>query len=198
VNLRKRTHDKTKLREWQDEKALKQLIKTDTWSRIITKPDGTLELRKSLLDHLYTSTEGSVVTVLDKWTSDHHLILLTLPNKHEIIRHKTTVRSWRKYSKQNLENLLEKSTATMVSDDANILNMQVCDAVKDAMNELCPLRVVRTARGSDLVSDEVERIKKKRKRKMAQYNKTPESYLLAEIANLDRKLNTQLEELERR
>ncbi len=196
VNLRKASPDKTRLQEWRDEKALKQLVKTDTWSRIITKQDGTIQLRTSLLDHVYTNTEGSSVAIEDKWTSDHNLVVLNLPNKHLINRQKTKVRSWKKYSPQNLHNCLANAEIqTVTTTDVNQLNQQITDAITAAMEELCPLRVIRLARSTDIISDDIERVKKKRKRKMHQYNKDPQPWILAEIIKLDSKLKRKISEV---
>ncbi len=55
---------------------------------------------------------------------------------------------------------------------------------------VCPLRVVRTARPDDVVSDSIERIKKKRKRTLHKYNKTKDSSLLLIIKQLDTRLKS--------
>jgi hypothetical protein len=85
-----------------------------------------------------------------------------MPGKRRVIREKTKTRRWKDYSKQKLQDYvgLQLSYKTLPSDP-DALDLFITDILKDAIDKLCPLRVIRTARSEDLVSNEVERIKKK-------------------------------------
>jgi hypothetical protein len=194
INLKKSNHETNRLKQWQEEFALHQLISSNTWSRVHTFADGRVEFRKSLIDHLYTSNQFCKVKIEDRWSSDHNVISLTLPEREKILRKKCVVRSWRNYNITNIQAAVSAKARDVNFDQdcPEIMNAQITVVFKEALDELCPQRVVRTSRDSDIVSDTIERIKKKRKRKMHQFNKTKESYLLAEIQNLDRKLKVQI------
>ncbi len=70
-------------------------------------------------------------------------------------------------------------------DDVNNLNKGITALLMEAYNQLCPLRVVRISKESDIVSDSIERIKKRRKRAMREFNKTKQDALLQKIKKLD-------------
>ncbi len=197
VNLQKHSSEKIRLQEWQDDHALLQLVKSSTWSRVVTTPSGVQQLRKSLLDHIYTNSELSTVTIDDKWSSDHNLLILDLPGKQRIVRMKTTTRCWRNYSKEGIRQCVNELVTEPYPTDASELDVYITNILNITMNKICPLRVIRTARAEDLVSDEVERIKKKRKRKMALFNKTRDEYLLSEIKRLDKKLKQKINTVRR-
>lgn len=189
INLKLDNVEATRIKEWQDDNALHQLVDKDTWSRIITTSDGNMVLRKSMIDHLYTSESESSFGIEDKWTSDHNLIVLYLPEPPGVHRIKTKTRSWRNYSATSLEAMVRNKVVLLdLDDDADSLNSAVNDVLLSSYNDLCPERSIRTARPTDIVSDDIERIKKKLKRKMAAYNKSKNSKLLQEISTLDKAL----------
>jgi hypothetical protein len=199
INLKKHNFETTKLLEFIDEQALHKLVDANTWERVVTLSDGSLTLRSSQIDHVFANVKDSRVDVDDKWTSDHKLLILTTPlDFPQLERKKTTIRSWRNFNTQNLNSsilealVLEETdpSSDLHSSDPNLLNDKINLLLKNSFDKICPLRVARTARPDDVVSDSIERIKKKRKRTLQKYNKTKDSSLLLIIRQLDSRLKS--------
>ncbi len=201
VNLRqnKKSKEGTLLQEFQDEFGLTQLVNKNTWVRTITTKNGCT-VRRSLLDHIYTSDPDVRVVVEDRWTSDHSLIVLELKEKSKVIRCKTFKRCWKKFSEASIQYAVSTSIDELEIEQMNNsddLNLYLMNSIYNAFDELCPMRAIRTAQPSDLATDVIERIKKKRKRKMALYNKTKEESLLDTIRTLDKKLKRKFNDVRR-
>jgi hypothetical protein len=81
--------------------------------------------------------------------------------------------------------------------EADKFNEEITGILSKAYNEICPIRVARTSRPSDLVTDEVERIKKKRKRTLHKFNETKDPDLLDKISKLDKKLKVTINKVRR-
>jgi len=92
-------------------------------------------------------------------------------NINRIRREKTFARDWREYkpgrAKRMMKELLEED---LTNKDTSELNVIITTSYGKILEELCPYRAIRTARNSDLVSTTVEKIKKRRKRFMHEYN----------------------------
>ena len=191
VNLRKKSHEGYLLQDWKDKLALKQFITKTTWSRIVTT-NKAKTIRTSLIDHVYSSENNLGVKVDDKWTSDHHLIIVEINRLMTFKRTKTTARCWKKYSPLAAQNYAQELSRELDTDlnmiNVNDLSDKLTEIHKSIMAKLCPTRIIRTSRSDDIATDNVERIKKKRKRKLAKFNKIQDTSLLNEIAALDVKL----------
>jgi hypothetical protein len=185
INLNRPSPDSNRLQQWQEEFALHQMISSNTWSRIHTFSDGRVELRKSRIDHLYTSDKFCKVKVEDKWSSDHNLITLELPEREKVIRKKCMVRSWRKYNIINIQAAVSTLANDVKFDNSSseVMNDQITKVFKQALDELCPLRVVRTSRDSDLVSDTIERIIKRENLKCTNITKRRKNIYLLRFAH---------------
>ncbi len=201
VNLKqkKKSREAVLLQDFQDEHGLTQLVDKNTWMRTISTEKGQT-VRRSLLDHVYTSDPDVKIVIEDRWTSDHSLIVVELKEKGKIIRSKTFRRSWKKFTEASIQSAVLTSLDdlkvqnTSNSDD---LNSYLMSSIYNAFDDLCPMRAIRTAQATDLVTDVIERIKKKRKRKLALYNKTKEEGLLKTIKTLDKKLKKKINDVRR-
>jgi hypothetical protein len=200
INLKKpnKSKESIQLQDLKDELGLTQLVQKTTWMRIITSANGQKTIRRSLLDHVYTNNPDANVLVDDRWTSDHSLIVLEVDVMIQIRRCKTTRRSWKKFSLMSIQdkvcsNLDDCTVDRLVDSDA--LNGYLTEVIATSLDALCPQRVIRTARPSDIITDAIERIKKRRKRKMALYNKTQNPGLLETIKKLDAKLKKKINEV---
>ncbi len=197
INLDRQSFETSKLQELIDDLALQQLVHGKTWERVVTQLNGDLVLRSSQIDHVFTNVQESNLTIEDKWTSDHKLLVLSIPSLFpRLDRQKVSVRSWRNFNTANLNISIQERLSILESDalssihssDSDTLNEAIGGILKDSFDQICPLRVVRTSRPSDITCDTVERIKKKRKRTLQKYNKTKNSSLLEIIHRLDIRL----------
>jgi len=173
VNLKKDDPDSRTLRGFQDDLALQQLVTKPTWSRIVDE-NGKQRLRKSTLDLVFTNIEDVLVKIDDPWSSDHKLVIALLPNKHKqgINREKFIVRNWSEYNPARASHLARKLIDTITEEDLDV-NRQAQQIEKlflKVQDKLCPERVVRTSRQSDIKHNNIEKIKKKRKRLMHKIN----------------------------
>ena len=114
------------LDEFENERHLSQLVKMNTWRRIVSG-----KLKTSLLDHVYENTSGLIenITEISTSTSDHSPLLINLVMK---INHKTetrTVRNWSKYKKDDLQQLLSETNWDIdcieVQDFSNDLEQKI-------------------------------------------------------------------------
>ncbi len=115
----------------------------------------------------------------------------SLPENEKIMRKKCKARDWRKYSAINIQTeILHNSNELQPREDwtSDALNEAITEAINISFNNLWPLRVIRISRNSDIVSNNIEKLKKKRKRKMKEYNKSPNEELFTTIKNIDKKI----------
>jgi hypothetical protein len=195
INLKIASVETTALEEIIDEFGVINLVTSNTWRRIITTKDGSKILRTSQIDHILSNTKLATVKIDDAWTSDHNLLVLEIPKLGKIVRKKHETRSWRKYSTMDLQSIVH-GKASLVNienyDSADKLNAIVTEIMLTSFNELCPIRIARTSKDSYIVNDEIERVKKRRKRKMKEYNRTKNPELLQTIKDLDAKLKKKI------
>jgi len=186
VNYEKPGHLKNQLEEWSIEFDLNQLVNVNTWERIV-KVGEVHHLRKSRLDLVFSSVHDTVLEVLDKFNSDHKVIKVAfqLPNPM-ISRVLTKRRDYRKYnpdviSQLFIENMLNQS----LTGDPEFDNDTITECMTMALDGLCPLRSIRTARSSDILDQGLEKAKKKRKRLLKKYNVRNTTKLLKKINQLN-------------
>ena len=112
----------TLLDELENELHLTQLVKFNTWRRVVKG-----ELKTSLLDHVYENEHGLVENIeeISSSTSDHTPLLLNVAIGISNSKETTIVRNWSSYTK---ENLLEQLSKTNWDID--------CYEVQDFNNEL--------------------------------------------------------------
>jgi hypothetical protein len=199
VRLDKPCAETTRLIKWQDDQSLTQFIKVNTWMRTLTLPDGTNQMRTSRLDLLYSNKREIHYDLGDRWTSDHSMIILRLMEQ-PLQRIKTKVRSWKKYTATNIQ-IASKCRIDSILAEEKTTSDSLCDAITNSLlsayNEICPIRTIRISKPTDLISDDIERIKKKRKRTMQKYNKTGDQSLLSTIKDLDKRLKSQINKTRR-
>jgi hypothetical protein len=194
ARLDKSCPETTRLIKWQDDQSLTQFIKTNTWMRTITLPDGTNKIRKSRLDLLFSTKKEVQFELGDRWTSDHSMIILRIMEQ-PLQRIKTKVRSWKKYTAANIQ-ITSRCLVDSIPIEDRVTSDSLCEAITNSLlsayDEICPIRTVRISKPSDIVSDDIERIKKKRKRALHKFNKTKDQALLQKIKDLDKKLKLQI------
>jgi len=187
INTTKHSSEKEALENWALEANMFQHINEHTWERLVEDPITSVKvLRKSMLDLIFTNCEGTP-KVLDKFTSDHKCVTFEFSTETEkIIRLKTKRRTYKGYNPQIIaekinHDLNEQSFTGNADFDADLLT----NVVNDVMDYYHPLRTIRTSRPTDVVDQELEKIKKKRKRLLKKYNKDPSANTLSKIKQLN-------------
>jgi len=193
---KKKNAEKTIVKDYMDEYSLIQMINGITWRRTVTIHDKK-EMRSSVLDLVITNMKVTP-TIEDQWTSDHSVIqiLVTLNTRNKVSREKHWTRDWKRYDLNNIKKYVDHKLQTQVNDedlDRHILNIQ-----EEVQTIFCPLRRARTARTTDIVSNNIEKLKKKRKRLLYQYNKNHQERLLDKINELNHKIKHTIKSEKRR
>jgi len=186
VNLEKQSHFKDILENWSIEYDLSQLIKTHTWERLIKSGEKHV-LKKSKLDLIFSNTTEITAQVLDKYTSDHCVILVTTENHSPTIQRTTLKRrDYRTYSSLRISekftsNLQNQSLTSDPDFDVDTIN----ESMTQALDELYPFRSIRVSRPTDIVDQALEKMKKKRKRLLKKFNKKYSDKLAKKINYLN-------------
>jgi len=198
VNWIKDNAEKRILLSFMDNKSLVQPVKKATWRRTVTTNDKT-DLRTSILDLVFHNT-GAAVSVEDQWTSDHSLIKIQVDlslQRNVVHRRKHWTRDWKKYDLNNVQEFISEKTKNHINEqdlDTFVLGIQT-----EVQKIFCPLRRVRTARPSDIVTNTVEKLKKKRKRLLYQYNKNPnQTNILEKVNQLNVKIKNAIKDERKR
>jgi len=200
INPQNKTPESIKMNNFVDKHGLSQLIKQTTWRRIITI-NGKQTLKKSCIDHVYTDDASKMkVVVGDQWSSDHNIIELYIKytNRLSVTREKHHARNWKTYNATKAANLASSlnmiNSATLDTDDVNDLNYNIGKILTTVQEELCSIRVIRTSRTTDIISNNIEALKKKRKRKLRDYNISKDDNLLRTINILNKDIKKAIKE----
>jgi exonuclease III len=130
----------TQLEEMQNDLNLSQLVKFNTWRRIVNG-----ELRTSLLDHVYENVHGLVenITEISTSMSDHTPLLIDLAIK---INHKVEtkiMRNWSTYSKERLLNLLSEKNWDINCYDVQDFNNELEQKIMSVLEDLIPFQEIK-------------------------------------------------------
>jgi len=200
INLNTGSSENNILQEVITDLSYKQLVKKNTWQRIVTI-NGVKTLKTSRIDHLYTNCKLPVsITLDDFWTSDHRLVMATVTDSRvqKVCRQKHTTRCWKDYNHASASFVAKKKIERIYNTDLNSeeLNNIITESLQKTQEELCPIRIARSSRPSDIISDGIERHKKKRKRTLHKIHKLEkEGKLTNEIREI---LYSLVEELNRK
>ena len=130
----------TQLEELENAMNLYQLVKFNTWRRVVNG-----ELRTSLLDHVYENVHGLVESIaeISTSTSDHTPLLIEVAIK---ICHKVetkVVRNWSAYSKERLLDLLNKKSWDINCHDVQDFNNELEQKVMSVLEILIPFEEIK-------------------------------------------------------
>jgi len=150
------------------------VVESNTLERIITINDRKVH-KTSRLDLVFSKMDISV-KLLDKLTSDHEVVLVKLKNK---ITHNQREKHYRRiWTSYTPDCLISKLTFCQVGNSVDDLALNITNSINKALDEICPIRVIRTSRLSDLLDQELEKLKKKRKRLLKDFNRTKNGHLV--------------------
>jgi hypothetical protein len=148
------------LEEVQNDLSLSQLVKFDTWRRVVNG-----ELRTSLLDHVYENTHGLVenITEISTSMSDHTPLLMDVAIK---IHHKVEtkiVRNWSTYSKERLNELLRGKNWEINCYDVQDYNNELEHKIMSVLEVLIPFQEIKVRNNKYSEPQWLSDMKRKRK-----------------------------------
>jgi len=194
INIGKVSPERDTLESWALDANMVQHVKEPTWERIITNSaTGVKELKRSTLDLLFTNCDGMPL-VLDKFTSDHKCLLFEFFAKSEpIVRQKLKKRTFKGYNPLNISGKISQDLSEQsLTGDSDFDSDLLTNLIKDALDHFHPLRTIRTSRATDVVDQELEKMKKKRKRLLKKYHKFPTPGTLNKIEQLNKFIKIQI------
>jgi len=200
INIRKSCPEKELIENWALDFHMKQHVKENTWERLITNPrTGILELKQSVLDLVFTNCEGTT-SITDKYTSDHKCILYNFRSSfEEVKRHKIKRRTYKGYNPEIISGKVTQGMLmTSFTGDPEFDSNLLTNTIIDTLDELHPLRTIRTSRPSDIIDQELEKNKKRRKRLLKKYHKEPSHVLLGKIEQLNKNIKKQIHQAKQR
>jgi exonuclease III len=179
VDLDKKSSNLSDLQNWSIKSGLQQLVVKKAWQRVVS---GTVQT--SSIDHVYTNNLNISLTQVPS-VSDHDLLLLS-KEFERVIRTKIIQRDWRGYSKETVNEELNKKMSQMsiTSDQLDYDSLVV--VLNDLKDILAPKRVIRV-RDGQVISQKLEKLKKRRDRLFRRFRKTGSSD--SELLNDIKKLN---------
>jgi len=164
----------------------------------IINKDGKRQVRKSLLDLVF-SNKDVTVKVHDRLTSDHKMILVKSNIKTVTIeRSKVSRRNWKKYSPEKLmEHFNQQEPTLEPRPGSDLLNETLVIKINDSLDQICPYRVLRTSRQTDLLDHALEAMKKKRKRLRKSYNLSRNDVIASKIEHLNRRIKVRISDVKK-
>ncbi len=191
-----------KLEIWSSAMGLSQRVKEITRRRVIQTQEG-LKVEESILDHLYTEDEEAFL--IDCESGDHLAIGMYIGGVKNPKTKKHTRRDWRFYNQSKVNKTLENnnfinealSSITCGETDAEVLNEKLKNIHQTLLDELAPLRSIRTRNDTQIINSTIEALKKKRNRMFIKYKKTQDARYLLKSQELTRKLKKDINNTER-
>jgi len=188
INLNKTSHERDSLDEWSMKNDLVQLVNDNTWERLVLKNESHV-IKESRLDLVFSRAEIKV-KLSDKLTSDHKVVhAYSHQPKPNIIREKHLRRTWQGY---NAARLKEEMIKPAVGLNAEALSNHIANSITAALDKICPVRVIRTARASDILDQTLEKLKKKRKRLLKEFNRSQNEHTASIISDLNKKIKKRI------
>jgi exonuclease III len=180
VDLGKKSSNLDLLQNWSTEFGLEQLVKNFTWRRVVLD-----EIQQSAIDHIYTNDPKIVINHLQS-VSDHDIITVS-KEFPKITRSKVVLRDWRPYTSERLNEEIAKETEKI--SNSEILNTYegLSKVLNNVLELLAPKRTIRI-RECQIVSQKLEKVKKRQDRLFKKYRKTGSNdvELLKQIKKLNK------------
>jgi hypothetical protein len=175
----------TQLEELESEMNLSQLVKFNTWRRVV---NGVL--KTSLLDHVYENIHGLVENIdeISKSTSDHTPLLIDVTLK---ICHKVetkVVRNWSAYSKERLLDLLSKTSWEINCHDVQDFNNELEQKVMSVLEILIPFEEIKVRKNNYSEPLWLSDMKRKRKNLFKNARRRGSTRLFERCKKMDQKI----------
>jgi endonuclease/exonuclease/phosphatase family metal-dependent hydrolase len=175
----------TQLEELESEMNLSQLVKFNTWRRVV---NGVL--KTSLLDHVYENVSGLVENVdeISTSTSDHTPLLIDVALK---ICHKVetkVVRDWSAYSKERLLDLLSKERWDIDCCDVQDFNNELEQKIMSVLEVLIPFKEMKVRENNYSEPIWLSDMKRKRKNLFKNARRRESTRLFERCRKMDQKI----------
>ena len=175
----------TQLEELESEMNLYQLVKFNTWRRIVNG-----ELRTSLLDHVYENVHGLVENIaeISTSTSDHTPLLVDIAIK---ICHKVetkVVRNWSAYSKEKLLELLSKKEWDINCHYVQDFNNELEQKIMSVLETLIPFEEIKVRNNNFSEPLWLSDMKRKRKNLFKNARRRESTRLFERCRKMDQKI----------
>lgn len=185
------------LQQWltfTDSLNLTQIVKENTWSRIVKG-----SLKSSLLDHAYSNEIEMEASLHDVNIGDHLLITLSTPQQDNTLwEEKRIIRDWAKYSQQSLIQALniqpDRFEPMSINEHEDFFSLEILSA----LNKIAPERRTRLHEASPLYTPKINRLKSKKTQMLKKARKNNDPELLKKARMLDKSIRQAFKEESRR
>jgi len=173
------------LEELESKMNLSQLVKFNTWRRVV---NGVL--KTSLLDHVYENVHGLVENIdeISTSTSDHTPLLIDVALK---ICHKVetkVVRNWSAYSKERLLDLLSKKSWDINCHDVQDFNNELEQNIMSVLEILIPFEEIKVQKKNYSETLWLSDMKRKRKNLFKNARRRGSTRLFERCKKMDQKI----------
>ena len=171
--------------EMENEMHLCQLVKEYTWAR---PHQG--QLRKSILDHVYTNniTLVSDIKVLSVSIGDHCPVVVTMDNIVQKVEKYVNYRNWRGYSKEKLNSELAKVNWEIGATGVQDFNDELEQKIMTVLNELVPFEMKRIKSNNYSEPENLSKLKKKRSNLFRNAKRRNSSRLIIKCRKMDKRI----------
>ena len=175
----------TMLDQFENEMHLTQIVKFNTWRRVVNG-----QLKTSLLDHVYENIFGLVekVTEISSSTSDHSPVLININVMIEQITEKIVVRNWSNYSIEKLEELLRERNWDIDCTHVQDYNNELEQNLMTVLETLIPFEEKKIRKNNFSEPNWLSDMKRKRKNLFKNATRRKNATLFMKCKELDRKI----------
>lgn len=177
-----------------EENELKQLVKENTWCRMVQNT-----LKVSLLDHCYVRGDPYDIEVktICSSVSDHVPVVVTLHMEEPFTRNRNfiDVRVWRNYSSERLIQELAKEDFDIKAKGVNEFNEELEQKIMKVFDLICPVRMIKVKERHAHEPHHIQMLRSKLKNlfKNAKRRQSPE--LFAKVKKLKKKIEAEVMKL---
>jgi len=179
------------LSDFQTYNNLEQLVTEITRHRLVNKR-GQQHLQTSLLDHIYSNglhTEN--VEIIPTISSDHDIIKCPILAKSKCsITTNKTIRDWRPYTKEKLQEQLSKTDWREIGEtnDVTTLNDRIEQTLKQAYDKVVPWKTIKLRGNNQLEDLNIQSLKRRRDNSYKKWKLTKNTFNYNELSELNKKL----------
>ncbi len=182
----KRPCFKSKLLDiWQTENGLTQLVTETTRMRLVDS-----EVQQSMIDLVFVGDIPETnVELCASEVSDHHLLIAKINQvtPPRIKFQKKTVIDWRNFDPLKMDNIITRELSDIeFCERVDSFDRDLTIAISTALNVVIPKRTIHLRRDDNVVSYNLEAIKKKRDRHIKMARKTGEGRYMVKVKELDK------------
>ena len=178
----------TLLDEFENECHLTQLVKFDTWRRVIRG-----ELKTSLLDHVYESECGLVENIeeVSSSMSDHTPLLMTLALRTNGFSETIVVRNWSSYTPEKLQEMLREECWDIDCHGVQDFSNELEQKLMLILESLIPFEEKKIRNNNYTEPQWLSEMKRKRKNLFKNARRRKSANLFLRCKQMDRKIRSE-------